>query len=93
MKCDSVVKQCVLGQDVNDGKTLNKDFAKDFKVNKGRETADCSVIKATWLSNVDTEKKIGSVVVWLKSKIDALFITGRHGYVGRDRRILLTFYR
>ena len=26
VKLDSVVKQCVLDQDVNDGKTLNKDF-------------------------------------------------------------------
>jgi hypothetical protein len=31
VKLDSVVKQCVLDQDVNDGKTLNKDFAKDFQ--------------------------------------------------------------
>jgi hypothetical protein len=31
VKFDSVVKQSVLDQEVNDGKTLKKNFAKDFK--------------------------------------------------------------
>jgi hypothetical protein len=50
VKFDSVVKQCVLGQDVDYGKTLRKDFAKDFKAGNGCETAECTVMKATWLS-------------------------------------------
>jgi hypothetical protein len=74
VKFDSVVKQCVLDQDVNDGKTLNKDFAKDFKADNGCETADCTVMKATWLSKVDSKKKVGSMVIWLKNRVDAEYL-------------------
>lgn len=74
VKFDSVVKQCVLDQDVNDGKTLNKDFAKDFKADNSCETADCTVMKATWLSKVDSKKKVGSMVVWLKNRVDAEYL-------------------
>jgi hypothetical protein len=71
VKFDSVVKQCVLDQDVNDGKTLNKDFAKDFKADNNCETAEGTVMKATWLSKVDAKKKVWSMVVWLKNRVDA----------------------
>ena len=74
VKFDSVVKQCVLDQDVNDGKTLNKDFAKNFKADNSCETAECTVMKATWLSKVDSKKKVGSMVVWLKNRIDAEYL-------------------
>jgi hypothetical protein len=74
VKFDSVVKQCVLDQDVNDSKTLNKDFAKDFKADNSCETADCTVMEATWLSKVDAKKKVGSIVVWLKNRVDADFL-------------------
>jgi len=74
VKFDSVVKQCVLDQEVNDGKTLNKDFAKDFKADNGCETAECTVMKATWLSKVDVKKKVGSMVIWLKNRIDAEYL-------------------
>jgi hypothetical protein len=74
VKFDSVVKQCVLDQDVNDGKTLNKDFAKDFKADNSCETAECTVMKATWLSKVDSKKKVGSMVVWLKNRVDADYL-------------------
>ena len=74
IKFDSVVKQCVLDQDVNDGKTLQKDFAKDFKADNGCETAECTVMEATWLSKVDAKKKVGSMVVWLKSNVDADYL-------------------
>jgi hypothetical protein len=57
VKFDGVVKQCVLDQEVNDGKIVNKDFVKDFKADDGCETADCTVMKATWLSKVDSKKK------------------------------------
>ena len=63
MKFDSVVKQCVLDQEVNDGRTLNKGFAKDFKADNSYETAAYIAIKATWLSKVDSKKKVGSIVV------------------------------
>jgi len=74
VKFDSVVKQCVLDPDVDDGKTLNKDFAKDFKADNGCETAECTVMKATWLSKVDVKKKVGSMVIWLKNRIDAEYL-------------------
>lgn len=74
VRFDSVVKQCVLDQDVNDGKTLDKDFAKDFKADNSCETADCTVMKATWLSKVDSKKKVGSMVVWLKNRVDAEYL-------------------
>jgi hypothetical protein len=65
------VKQYVLDQDVNDGKTLKKDFAKDFKAENSCETAECTVMKATWLSKVDAKMKVRSMVVWLKNRVDA----------------------
>jgi len=69
VKFDSVVKQCVLDQDLNDGKTLNKDFAKNFKADNSCETAECTVMKATWLSKGDAKKKVGSMVVWPKNRV------------------------
>jgi hypothetical protein len=74
VKLDSVVKQCVLDQDVNNGKTLNKDSAKNFKADNGYETAECAVMKATWLSKVDAKKKVGPRVVWLKNRVDAEYL-------------------
>ena len=74
VKFDSVVKQYVLDQVVNDGQTLNKDFAKDFKADNSCETAECTVMKATWLSKVDSKKKGGSMVVWLKNRVDAEYL-------------------
>jgi hypothetical protein len=74
VKFDSVVTQCVPDQDLNDGKTLNKDFAKDSKADNGCETAECTVMKATWLSKVGAKKKVGSMVVWLKNRVDAEYL-------------------
>jgi hypothetical protein len=31
-------------------------------------------MKATWLSKVDAKKKVGSMVVWLKSRVDADYL-------------------
>jgi hypothetical protein len=59
---------------VNDGETLNENLAKDFKADNSCETAECTVTKATWLSKVDAKKKVGSMVVWLKSKVDADYL-------------------
>jgi hypothetical protein len=38
------------------------------------KTVECTVMKATWLSKIDAKKKLGSMVVWLKSKIDADYL-------------------
>ena len=57
VKFDSVVKQCVLDQHVNDGKILQKDFAKDFKADNSCETAECTVMKALGLSKSTRRKR------------------------------------
>ena len=88
MKFDSIVKQCVLDQDVNDGKTLNKDFAKDFKADNSCETAESTVMEATWLSKVDAKKKVGSMVLWLKNRVDANYLL-RTGTVSRVWPVML----
>ena len=59
MKFDSVVKQCEQDQDVLDGKTLNKDYTKDFKADNSCETTKCTLKQATWLSKVDEKKRAG----------------------------------
>jgi hypothetical protein len=43
VKSERVVKQCALDQEVNDGKILNKDFAKNFKAicSKGHRRDEC----------------------------------------------------
>jgi hypothetical protein len=64
----------VLDQDVNNCVTLRVDFSKDFKGNNSCETAERTVMKATWLSKVDATKKVGSMVVWLKTRIDAGYL-------------------
>jgi hypothetical protein len=71
VKFDSVVKQCVLDQEVKDGKTLKNDFAQGFNPENPCETADCMVTKATWPSKVDVKKRVGSMMVWLEDKVDA----------------------
>ena len=71
MNCGSVVKQCVLDGEISDGRTLKKDFLKDFKVNNGCEIAECTAVKATWLSKADVPNRVGSLVIWLKNKVDS----------------------
>jgi hypothetical protein len=59
---------------VNDGETLNKNLAKDSKTDNRCEMAECTATKAIWLIKVDAKKKVGSMVVWLKSKVDADYL-------------------
>lgn len=74
VKFDNVVEQCVLDQGANDDKTLKKGVSQEFKADDGCCAADCTVMKATGLSKVDAKKKVGSMVVWLKSKPDADYL-------------------
>jgi hypothetical protein len=64
----------VLDWDVNNCVTLREDFSKDSKVYDSCETAERTVMKATWLSKVDAKKKGGSMVVWLKNRVDAEYL-------------------
>lgn len=68
------MEQCVLDQDVNDGKTLNKDIAKDFKANNSSERAEGTVMKATSLSKVDARKQVGSMAVRPKHRFNADYL-------------------
>lgn len=45
VKSDCIMKQYILEQEVNNGKTRNKGFAKDLKADHSFETADCSAIR------------------------------------------------
>lgn len=74
VKCDNVVKQCVLDAELNDGKTLKKDFLMEFRADNKCDAAECTAMKATWLSKVDVTKKVGSLVVWLRNKVDADYL-------------------
>jgi hypothetical protein len=53
---------------------LYKDFAKYFKADNSYETAECTVMKVTWLSKVDAKKKVGYMVVWLKNRVDTDYL-------------------
>jgi hypothetical protein len=59
---------------MNGGETLNKNLAKDFKADNRCEMAGCTATKAIWLSKFDAKKKLRSMVVWLKSKVDADYL-------------------
>lgn len=53
----TVVEQCALDQDLNDGKTLKKGSLKDFQADNSCDVADFKAIGATLLSKADTAKK------------------------------------
>ena len=74
VKFGSIVKQSVLDQNVNDRMTLQKDFEKDSEADNGSGMAECIPLETTRLSKVDAEEKAGSMVVWLKSKVDAEYL-------------------
>ncbi|KAK0894520.1 hypothetical protein LTR02_012254 [Friedmanniomyces endolithicus] len=54
-------QQRVLDEEINDGKTL-KNFLLEFRSDHKCEAAECTAMKATWLSKVDVTKKVGSLV-------------------------------
>jgi hypothetical protein len=49
-------------------------YWEDVKADNSCKTAGCTVMKANCLSNVDAKKNVGSIVVWLKSKVDADYL-------------------
>jgi hypothetical protein len=61
----------VLDNEAGDGKTLRHDLLKKFAADKAIEGLDYTAIKARWLSKSDPAKKLGSLVIWLKSKVSA----------------------
>jgi hypothetical protein len=71
VKCDMVAKQAVMDSEVGDGKTLKKDVCQAFTKDNAKDGHDFTAMKANWLSKPDLAKKVGSLVIWLKSKLAA----------------------
>jgi hypothetical protein len=66
-----VAKQTVMDSEVGDGKTLRKDVCQVFTKDNARDGYDFTATKVHWLSKADLTKKVGSLVIWLKSKLAA----------------------
>jgi hypothetical protein len=66
VKCDCVAKDVVMDMEKDDSKTLRPGLLSDFKEQNGTDTIDCTAMKATWLSKRHPEKRVGSLVIWLK---------------------------
>jgi hypothetical protein len=71
IKCDMVAKQMVMDGEAGDGKTLKKDVCQAFTKDNARDGHDFTAMKVHWLSKADLTKKVGSLVIWLKSKLAA----------------------
>ena len=71
IKCDSVPKRAVLDSTGEDKKTLRREVGEEFSRDNSIDGDKCEVMRATWLSKDVAEKKAGSMVVWLKSKLSA----------------------
>ena len=67
IKCDGVAKSMVMDQKVNDGRTLRAGLLEEFKEDNSNATVDCLAKKVAWLSK-NSEKPVGSLVVWLSRK-------------------------
>lgn len=78
VKCDMVAKQAVLDRSVADDKTLSQTVCQNFSKDNQAEGIDFTAAKVRWLSKTDYKKKVGSLVIWLKSKFaaDHLLSTG-----------------
>lgn len=73
-----VAKQAVLDRSVADDKTLCQTVCQNFSKDNQAEGIDFTAAKVHWLSKTDYKKKVGSLVIWLKSKFaaDHLLSTG-----------------
>lgn len=78
VKCDMVAKQAVLDRSVADSKTLQSTVCQNFSKDNIADGIDFTATKVHWLSKTDYKKKVGSLVIWLKSKFaaDRLIDTG-----------------
>jgi len=59
---------------VADDKTLSQTVCQNFSKDNKAEGIDFTATKAHWLSKVDYKKKVGSLVIWLKSKLAADYL-------------------
>ena len=49
----------------DDGKTIRLGVLSEFKEQNGTNTTDCTAMKVAWLSKRPSEKRVGSLVIWL----------------------------
>jgi hypothetical protein len=68
IKLDGVPK---VGTLQDDGKTVVETFAETFKRDNASNGVDSTVMQVRWLSRPDPLRKLGSLVVWLRSKAAA----------------------
>jgi hypothetical protein len=69
VKCNIVAKQVVIDGKAGDRKMLKKDVCQAFTKDNTKDSYDFIAMKANWLSKLDLTKKVGSLVIWLKSKL------------------------
>jgi len=62
-KCDCVAKNVVMDLDKDDGSGV----LSEFKERNSIDATDCTAMKVAWLSKRQSEKRVGSLVIWLKT--------------------------
>lgn len=50
----------------DDSKTLHTGLLSEFEEQNSTDTIDCTVMKAVWLSKIQSGKRVGSLVIWLE---------------------------
>ena len=58
----------------DDGKTLQQTLCHEFSKENTAEGIDFTAMKVHWLSKIDSAKKVGSLVIWLKNKLAADYL-------------------
>jgi len=66
VKCDCVAKNDMMDLERDDGKTLRIGVLSEFKEQNSTDTVDYIAMKVAWLSKKQSEKKVGSLVIWMK---------------------------
>jgi hypothetical protein len=52
--------------DKDDNRTLRLGLLSEFKEQNSTDIIDCTAMKVVWLSKRQSEKRVGSLVIWLK---------------------------
>ena len=71
IKCDMVAKEAVCKAGEGDKVTLKTEICERFKDDNSEGGLDCTAYQARWLSKPNSQKRTGSLVIWLKNKLSA----------------------
>jgi hypothetical protein len=94
VKCDGVAKNAVMDPDKDDGRTLRDAVLTEFKDQNSTKDVDCTAMKVNWLSKSYLEKRVGSLVIWLRNKAAADHLLQRGTAVfGASRAFCSEFVR